>query len=282
MTRHGLSFDLEDWRQLAGIRVDGVVAEPSRDVEVCLERILDLCDEAHVKATFFVVGLLAKSRPHLVRKVSDRGHEVASHSLNHRLLPRLSRDELVEDLRASKALLEDLSGHEVVGFRAPEFTVERLDHPCFAVMRELGFRYDSSVFPVPGLRYGIADAPRTRFELATSAGPLVELPLATANVGGSRFPIAGGSHFRVLPRAVIAWAARRADVRREAMVFYFHPYEFSQRFQFLPGGLRRNWSIARHVLLHNFATYRIEKTLRGLLAELELGPLRDLIKEQVS
>jgi len=277
VTRHGLSFDLEDWCQLASKRVDGVASEPSSDIDACVDRVLEVCDEAHVKATFFVVGLLARSRPDVVRRVAAAGHEIASHSLNHQLLPSLSHDALVDDLRQSKALLEDLSGHEVVGFRAPEFTVERLDHPCFTVLRELGFRYDSSVFPIAGLRYGIANAPRTRFQIETAAGPLTELPLATATFGPWSLPIAGGSHFRVLPRSLITWAARRADRRHETLTFYFHPYEFSRRWQRLPGGFARNRRIMRHVLLHNFATRRIERTLRALLAELDLVPLRELI-----
>jgi len=277
MTSHGLSFDLEDWCQLVSKRVDGVASEPSRDIDACVDAILALCDDTHVKATFFVVGLLARSRPDLVRRVAAAGHEIASHSLEHQLLPSLSHGALVDDLRASKALLEDLSGQEVIGFRAPEFTVERLDHPCFAVLRELGFRYDSSVFPIGGLRYGIANAPRTRFQLDTSAGPLVEFPLATTTLGPWSVPIAGGSHFRVLPRALITWSARRADRRGESLVFYFHPYEFSRRFQHLPGGFARNRSIARHVVLHNFATRRIERTLRALLDQLRLVPLRELM-----
>lgn len=277
MTRHGLSFDLEDWCQLASKRVDGVPSEPSRDIDACVDRILEVCDDAQVKATFFVVGLLGKSRPDIVRRVAEHGHEIASHSLDHHLLPSLPHAALVEDLRASKALLEHLSGREVIGFRAPEFTVERLDHPCFTVLRELGFRYDSSVFPIGGLRYGIANAPRTRFQLDTPAGPLVELPLATTRLGPWSLPIAGGSHFRLLPRSLITWSARQADRRAESLVFYFHPYEFSKRFQHLPGGFARNRRIARHVLLHNFATGRIERTLRALLGQLRLGPLRELI-----
>jgi polysaccharide deacetylase family protein (PEP-CTERM system associated) len=276
VTAHGLSFDVEDWHQLAAIRVDGAPGPVSAGVDGCVARILDLCDEAGIKATFFVLGLLARARPHLVRQIAARGHEIASHSVRHRLVHALSPGELRDDLRESKRMLEDLAGAEVVGFRAPEFSVQRLDHPCFAALAETGFRYDSSVFPVAGLRYGIPGAPHVPFRLPTAAGPLVELPLATAPIGRWRLPIAGGSHFRVLPTALVTWAADRADARGEPLVFYFHPYELATELLRLPGGLARNRPIARHVVLHNLARGRVRRSLRALARRLEFVPLRAL------
>lgn len=281
MTRHGLSFDVEDWHQLSSRRVDGTPSEPSAGVDDCVARILDLCDEANVKATFFVMGLLARSRPHLVRRIAERGHEIASHSFQHRLLYSLSVDDLRRDLADSKAQLEDLSGAPVIGFRAPEFSVQRLDAPCFTVLRELGFEYDSSVFPVSGLRYGVA-APHAPFKVATGAGELVELPLATTAIGNRRIPIAGGSGFRLIPSSLLMWAAGRADTHDESLVFYFHPYEFSRRWLYLPGGLRRNRAIAKHVLLHNFRTGRIARLIRTLTSRFTFAPLRELARTEAA
>ena len=272
----GLSFDIEDWHQLAGMRADGTFSEASARIDGCIERILDLCDEVGVKGTFFILGLLVVSRPHLVKRIAQRGHEIASHSSRHRLVHSMTREEFVADLRESKYLLEDLSATAVVGFRAPEFSVQRLDHPCFAALAGAGFRYDSSVFPVHRLRYGIADAPRTPFVIATAVGSLVELPLATVPIWRWRVPIAGGSYFRMLPASFITWAAKRAVGRAESLVFYFHPYEFSREFLCLPGGLMRNRPIVKHVVLHNFATWRIAASLRALLRRFDFGPLREL------
>jgi polysaccharide deacetylase family protein (PEP-CTERM system associated) len=279
VTAHGLSFDIEDWHQLESIRVDGAPGPASPDVDDCVARILALCDEANVKATFFVLGLLARERPHLVKAIAAAGHEVASHSVRHRLVHALSPAELREDLAESKRMLEDLTGTEVVGFRAPEFSVQRLDHPCFAALVEAGFRYDSSVFPVPSLRYGIPDAPHVPFRIATAAGGLVELPLATTPLARWRLPIAGGSHFRVLPTPFVTWAAERADARGEPLVFYFHPYEFATRFLRLPGGWARNRPIARHIVLHNLAGGRLRRSLRALVGRLRFVPLRTLAQE---
>jgi polysaccharide deacetylase family protein (PEP-CTERM system associated) len=281
MTAHGLSFDVEDWHQLEAMRVDGAPGPASPDVDGCVARILDLCDEADVVATFFVLGLLARERPHLVKAIAARGHEIGSHSVRHRLVHSLSPAELRDDLAESKRMLEDLTGTEVVGFRAPEFSVQRLDHPCFAALVEAGFQYDSSVFPVPSLRYGIPGAPHVPFRIATPAGALIELPLATTQVARWRLPIAGGSHFRVLPTRLVTWAAGRADARAEPLVFYFHPYEFATRFLRLPGGWARNRPLARHVVLHNLAGGRLRRSLRALVSRLRFVPLRTLAKEAV-
>ncbi|MBX3154683.1 MAG: polysaccharide deacetylase family protein [Deltaproteobacteria bacterium] len=283
MTRHGLSFDVEDWHQLSAIRAAGRPQPVSPKVDDCIARMLDLCDEAQVRGTFFVLGMLARARPHLVKAIAARGHEIASHSTNHELVSGMSRERFASDLRESKRMLEDLTGVEVVGFRAPEFSVRSLDNPCFATLVEEGFRYDSSVFPVGGLRYGIPDAPATPFELATASGPLVELPLATTAVARWRLPIAGGSHFRLLPTRLVAWAAERADRRDQTMVFYFHPYEFSRELLWLDraygGGPARNLPIWKHVALHNLATPRIARSLRTLARRLELVPLGTLARE---
>jgi len=276
VTCHGLSFDIEDWQQLVDLRLDGTVGEPSSDIDECVPRILELCDQLHVKATFFVLGMLAKSRPRLVRSIAARGHEIASHSLNHKLLHRMTPGELLEDLRGSKRLLEDLAGSEVTGFRAPEFSVQRLDSPCFAALLEAGFTYDSSVFPVPQLRYGIAEAPHAPFEIQTPSGALTELPLATTRIGSWRIPIAGGSYFRLLPAWFIRRAARRADEREEPLVFYFHPYEFTRSWLYATGGFARNRRVGKYVALHNFATRRIERSLRAVSEQLDFVPLREL------
>jgi polysaccharide deacetylase family protein (PEP-CTERM system associated) len=273
VVQHGVSFDVEDWHQLQEIRISGRLTDVHASVEGCIERILALCDEAGIKATFFVLGLLARSRPEIVRSIAARGHEIASHSSRHQLVDRMTPEAFVADLLDSKALLEDLSGAPVVGYRAPEFSMKRLDQPAFTALRRAGFLYDSSVFPVPVLRYGIPEAPTGRFTVPTEAGDLVELPLATTTIGTWRLPIAGGSHWRVLPTSFVTWAARRAE---QTMVFYFHPYEFSTSLLYLEGAGLRNRHIWKHLILHNLRTSRVEKTLRALLGQFKFAPLREL------
>src|SRR5713101_1026575 len=225
MPAHALTIDLEDWQQMMSRRLTGRYSEPSNATVTSTQRLLDVLDQASVRATFFVAGLLAEKFPELVREVHRRGHEIASHSYAHRPIFTMSPDEFRSDLRKSTGQLEDLIGTAVRGFRAPEFSVGALDHWCFTILAELGFLYDSSVFPISGVRYGIAKAPARPFQIRTASGALWEFPLATWKWRGRRVPLAGGTYFRFLPQSILRRAIKELDA---TSVFYFHPYEFSQ------------------------------------------------------
>lgn len=276
---NALTIDLEDWHQLAYRQATGRETAPSPRVVRDTHRVLDLLDEAGTRATFFVLGMVAEAHPDLVREVRRRGHEIGSHSHAHRLVHALSPGELRDDLKRSKAFLEDLTGDRVVGFRAPEFSVKRLDSPCFAVLREVGFEYDSSVFPLPGSRYGIPDAPTHPFSIDTPAGAIREFPLATWRTLGRTVPVAGGTYYRVLPLAVLRHALHERNTPGQVNVLYFHPYEFTRGLLLLSGlTLRERMSLAhiRFSILHNLATPLIAHRLRALLGAFDFVRLADL------
>jgi polysaccharide deacetylase family protein (PEP-CTERM system associated) len=273
MPVHALTIDLEDWQQMMSRRLTGRYGEPSSSTERATLRLLDVLDESKVRATFFVAGLLAEKFPQIVREVKLRGHEIASHSYAHRPIFTLSPDEFRDDLRRSKGQLEDLTGAKVHGFRAPEFSVVALDHWCFGILAELGFSYDSSVFPISGVRYGIANAPSRPFQISTDSGALWEFPLATWKWHGRTIPLAGGTYFRFLPQSTLRRAVKELDA---TSVFYFHPYEFGDgilRLQNLELKERLSFGYLKYRLLHNFRTGRILRTLKPILTELEFRPL---------
>ena len=278
MRAYALSIDLEDWHQLVHRRLTGVAVAPSRHVVAATQRLLDLLDDAAVRATFFVVGMVADAYPELVREVHARGHEIGSHSYLHRTIPTLTRAELIQDLRRSIRQLEDLTGAPVRGFRAPEFSVCRLDHWCFDAIVEAGFTYDSSVFPVHGARYGIPDAPTGPFKIETPSGALWELPLATWQIGQRRYPVAGGTYYRILPYCIVR-RALGGNERSDPRVLYFHPYEFHTGWLVL-SALSFRETIApdhlKYVLLHNFRTTAIARSLSRLLREQRFVPLGEL------
>jgi polysaccharide deacetylase family protein (PEP-CTERM system associated) len=276
MTTHGLTFDLESWHQLVRRRVTGETKPAESSVVAMAHRFLDVCDETRTRATFFVVGLLAKQYPDLVREIAKQGHEIGSHSYEHRLLTTLSRSELHADLERSKKQLEDLTGKAVVGFRAPEFSVQSTDHFCFEVLAELGFKYDSSVFPTHGARYGIPTASRLPFSIETPAGAIREFPLATLKLGRAQLPIAGGSYFRLIPGAVLQRALRSAEADGCTAVLYFHPYEFSEDWLYVPGLGLKNLSIAKSLALHNFRTSKVRERLVAMLRSFRFAPLGEL------
>ena len=273
MPAHALTIDLEDWHQMMSRRLTGRYSEPTIATEKATQRLLDVLDEAEVSATFFVAGMLAEKFPEIVREVHRRGHEIASHSYAHRQIFTQTPDEFRSDLKRSIGQLEDLTGQKVRGFRAPEFSVGKLDHWCFAVLAELGFEYDSSVFPIGGVRYGIAGAPSHPFQIQTGSGALWEFPLATWQWRGRTIPLAGGTYFRFLP---VSTLRRAIQDLQSTSVFYFHPYEFSDvtlRLDDLQLKERMSLGYFKYRLLHNFRTGRILRTLKPILTELEFRPL---------
>jgi polysaccharide deacetylase family protein (PEP-CTERM system associated) len=285
MTIHALTIDLEDWHQLMHRRLTGATIPPTRTVVATTHGVLDMLDEAGVRATFFVVGNVAATYPELVREVARRGHEIGSHTHSHELIFRMDPPAFKADVERSIATLQDLTGQPVLGFRAPEFSVGHLRHWCFEILSELGLRYDSSVFPLPRVRYGIPEAPRSPFEIATPNGAIQEYPLATWDTGRARLPIAGGSYFRLLPDRLVHCAFDAIDESGLTAVLYFHPYEFHDGWLIPPrpawrGGLRTgNLKFAfSRILLHNFRTGVVGRRLRPLLARFEFKPLGDIYR----
>jgi polysaccharide deacetylase family protein (PEP-CTERM system associated) len=285
MTVHALTIDLEDWHQLFHRRLAGEEIPPTKTVVDSTHRLLDVLDEAEVRATFFVLGNVAEAYPGLVREVVRRGHEVGSHTHSHALISDLEPAAFRADVERSLAGLQDLTGQPVLGFRAPEFSVGHLRHWCFEILAELGFRYDSSVFPLPRVRYGIPEAPRHPFAIATPSGEIQEYPLATWDVGRFRLPVAGGSYFRLLPGRLLRRALDDIDAGGRPAVLYFHPYEFHR------GWLNPSWPAWRRslrasnlkftlsrILLHNFRTNLIGERLKPLLSRFRFMPLGDIYR----
>jgi polysaccharide deacetylase family protein (PEP-CTERM system associated) len=276
MPAHAFTIDLEDWNQMLTHRLTGSFGEALPVTVSATHRLLDALDEAKVRATFFVVGVFAEVFPDLVREVHRRGHEIGSHSYTHRLIYTLTPEEFRADMRRSVAQLEDLTGTKIHGFRAPEFSVQRLGHWCFDVLAELGFTYDSSVFPTGGVRYGIASASREPFRLNTSSGSLWEFPLATWNYRGHVLPVAGGTYYRLWPQSLLRRAIEDLDSRDSGSVFYFHPYEFHKgRLRLNAVSLKTRFSPehVKYFVLHNFRTPRILRSVKFVLSRLEFRPL---------
>jgi polysaccharide deacetylase family protein (PEP-CTERM system associated) len=261
-------------------RLTGEESRPTPTVLATTHRLLDMLDEAEVRATFFVVGNVAETYPELVREVVRRGHEVGSHTHSHELIFRMEPSAFKADVERSLVKLQDLTGQPVLGFRAPEFSVGHLRHWCFEILVELGFRYDSSVFPLPRVRYGIPEAPRRPFAITTPSGTIQEYPLATWNLGRFRLPVAGGSYFRLLPDRLVYRALNAIDESGLTAVLYFHPYEFHTGW-LIPSRLAWQRSLRAsnlkftlsRVFLHNVRTNVIAQRLRPLLARFEFMPL---------
>lgn len=231
--RNVFSVDLEDWYQGLEIDMDHWGPYPPR-LHHGLGPLLDLLEEANVRATFFILGWQAERTPEVVRRLAASGHEIASHGWSHRFIYRLTPESFRAELRRSRDLLEQLSGRPVVGFRAPFFSITAGALWALDVLAEEGFLYDSSIFPTFNYRYGIPGADRYPGWIRTpSGGRLYEIPLSTvrmpdANAArGVNLPLGGGGYFRLYPYAVTSRLAHHLLGReRRGLVFYVHPWEY--------------------------------------------------------
>lgn len=216
--------------------------EYGRRMEDTTRRLLDLLARHETRATFFIVGQIAEERPDLVRDIHAGGHEIASHGWDHQRVHRFTPAEFAEDLRKSKDALEQAAGVEVVGYRAPTFSIVRETGWAIDVLAECGYRYDSSIFPVRHDRYGIVDAPRTPFRAMGERESLLELPPVTLRCLGYNVPVAGGGYFRLFPMKLLeAGVHQIQQLEASAAMLYFHPWEFDADQPRLPLSRLSRW-----------------------------------------
>lgn len=225
---NGLSVDVEDYFQvqaLAGAYPRSSWADCESRVERNTRNILDVFAEADVKATFFTLGWIAERHPALIRRIADAGHELASHGYSHARVDSQSEEVFRADVRKARAILQDVGGVPVRGYRAATFSVGPHTPWAWRVLEEEGHAYSSSVYPVQRDVYGMPDAPRTAYR-APGARTLMEIPIATVRLGNRNWPCGGGGFFRLLPYGVSSAAIRRMN-RKDGLpaVFYIHPWE---------------------------------------------------------
>jgi polysaccharide deacetylase family protein (PEP-CTERM system associated) len=232
MKKFTLSIDWEDFGQLACRKYyPSIKTEP---VPGCIERqtgiILDLLDETGQKGTFFILGMLAKSRPSIVNEIIVRGHEIGLHGLNHEVMSSLSFSDAYRVLEDAKKCVEDISGVSVYGYRAPIFSINKSNLYLFNVLAELGFIYDSSICPVKMSRYGIDSFVESDTVLKLQNGnEIVEIPLSIYTLFGRKFPVSGGGYMRLMPKEFVYKVYQELFKKEIAGIIYMHPYEFDNK-----------------------------------------------------
>jgi polysaccharide deacetylase family protein (PEP-CTERM system associated) len=269
---NAMTCDVEDYFQVSAfapfVGRDTWHARECR-VEANMERILALFGDAGVKATFFTLGWIAERYPNMVRAIVDQGHELASHGYSHLRASDQGRAEFAQDIRRSKRLLEDIGGHEVIGYRAPSFSIGQDNLWALDTLLEAGYRYSSSIYPIRHDHYGMPDAPRFAFYPSGPDG-LLEVPITTVRLMQRNLPAGGGGYFRLLPYTLSRWMMERVNrVDGEPAIFYFHPWELDPGQPRLPGlsakaRLRHYLNIDRmedrvRMLTHDFAWDRMDR-----------------------
>ncbi len=240
-------------------------------VEFNTRRLLDLFEEANVRATFFVLGWVAERHPGLVRLIASAGHELASHSYGHGLVYDTSPSAFRRDLERARQAIEQASGIAVCGYRAPSYSVTAESLWALDVLIEHGYSYDSSIYPIRHDRYGIPSWPRHVQLLQRATGQIWELPGSTVRHGGINLPVGGGGYFRLLPYNWTRYGMRRLnEVECQPAIFYVHPWEID------PAQPR-----IRASRLSTFRHYRnldqTEARLRKLVKDFRFGTVSDVL-----
>jgi polysaccharide deacetylase family protein (PEP-CTERM system associated) len=223
---NALTIDVEDYFQVSAFApyvARSRWEEQPRRIEGNIDRILELLAEAGVHATFFTLGWIAERHPQMVQRIVAGGHELASHGYAHERASALAHDTFFADVALAKAVLEDIAGTRVQGYRAPSFSIGDDNLWAYDCLAKAGYRYSSSVYPIRHDHYGSPD--RARFAHLAHAHVL-EVPIATARVFNTNIPAGGGGYFRLLPYALSRWLIQRVNCRdEESAIFYFHPWE---------------------------------------------------------
>jgi polysaccharide deacetylase family protein (PEP-CTERM system associated) len=272
---NAFTVDVEDYYHVAALAPaiprDTWDQRESR-VEANTERLLELLAGRGVRGTFFVLGWLAERSPALVRRIAAAGHEIGCHGFSHQLIYRQSPAEFRAETTRAKGCLEDLIGEEVLGYRAASFSVTRASLWALDGLIDLGFRYDSSIFPIRHDRYGLPGAtPEPHVLRAPSGRTLVEFPMSTARFFGVHVPVSGGGYFRILPYWLTRAGLRQINERRgQPFTFYLHPWEVD------PGQPRiRVGAFSR--FRHYTNLERCEERLRRVLAEFAFTTMREAL-----
>jgi len=270
---NALTVDVEDYFHVAAlapsIHRDSWGSRESRVVDNT-RKLMDIFGRFDARATFFVLGWVAERHPRLIRDIAASGHEIACHGYSHSLVYEQTPEVFREETLRSKNLLEDITGSAVIGYRAASYSIVRETLWALDILADLGFTYDSSIFPVRHDRYGIPDAARIPHRLLTpNKKDLVEWPLSTANVFGYRLPVAGGGYFRLLPYWLTRWGLASINRKEQRpFIFYLHPWEIDPGQPRVPAG----W-------LSRFRHYtnleKCEGRLQRLLGEFRFGTVKD-------
>lgn len=281
MFTNALTVDVEDY-----FHVTAFERAISRDVwEQCtlrvmgnVDQILDTFEEHKVSATFFILGWVAERLPDLAPSIKSRGHEIASHGFGHEQLHDIGPEAFRTDVRRAKVLLEDQCGVAVLGYRAPSFSITKRSLWALDILREEGFLYDSSIFPIRHDLYGMRDAPPHPHRIDLQGGSIVEFPLSTVRIDvlGTRFqfPVSGGGYLRFLPVSFIRGAFHRINATdRQPAVLYFHPWEIDPEQPRIRAGVK---SRLRHYT--NLGTTL--RKVKTLLSTFRFAPMVDVLREQ--
>ncbi len=271
--RNAMTVDVEDYFQVSAF--EPYIEREQWDSQECrveanVDRILGLFERHGVSATFFTLGWIAQRYPAMVQRIVAAGHELASHGWSHVRVTEQEPEQFRQDVIRTKALLEDVSGREIIGYRAASYSIGADNLWALDVLRETDHKYSSSIYPIRHDLYGMPDAPRFAFRPADDE--FIEFPVTTVRLSGKNLPCGGGGWFRLVPYAGMRWALQRVNqVDGESAIFYFHPWEID------PGQPRQRNLDAKTRLRHYLNLNRMEQRLDRLLRDFAWGRMDEVL-----
>ena len=268
--RHAFTVDVEDWYQ--GIPVtEAVRSGAQRRIDVGMDALLELLARHGARGTFFLLGPVAEEHPALVRRVAEAGHEIGCHGWSHDLVYTMTPERFRDETRRACDVIEAVTGVRPTAYRAAYFSITQASWWALEVLAELGFRYDSSIFPVRNWRYGIPDFPPRPQRIDTPAGAILELPISIRRIAGRTLPISGGAYFRLYPYALTRANFRALESRGEPVNFYIHPWELDPGHPRVPFDWRAR-------LTHYVNLGSTVPKLERMLGEFAFAPLGELLE----
>ena len=276
-----LSVDVEDYHDQLALDFQDRIVPPDDEAVRCTDRLLELFAEFQARGTFFILGEIAEHFPALVRRIADAGHHLGIHGYYHHLVYRQTADEFREAIGRAKKLVEDTAGKPADAYRATAFSINDSTPWAIPTLIDLGFKYDSSVYPFRGRRYGDPTAPRSPYRRTVPDGRWIwEIPLSTVIWRQRRWPVCGGGYFRLLPLSFTDRAIRRLNAEGIGAVIYLHPYETEThpRIEPLPG-----LSFRKRCHFHFFNFHQMRRRartipkLRYLLGKYRFGTIEQAV-----
>lgn len=259
---NAMTVDVEDYFQVSAF--EGVIDKASWDAQQLrvgqnTHHLLDLFAEHNVKSTFFTLGWVAKRCPDVIKRIVDEGHELASHGLEHQRATTMSRSQFEKDVYDSKAILEDVGGIALKGYRAPSFSVNDSNLWVYEVLAEQGFVYSSSTYPIEHDLYGVPQWPRFKYQREEG---IIEIPIPTIHKKGKNVGIGGGGFYRLYPY----WLSKKRIMdfmqsESEPYSFYFHPWEIDPEQPYIKDA---NW---RSKFRHYVNLSKMEAKIKMLLKD---------------
>jgi polysaccharide deacetylase family protein (PEP-CTERM system associated) len=272
---NAMTIDVEDYFQVSAFAPYINRTEwDSREcrVERNIHAILEMLAAQDTHATFFTLGWIAERYPQLVRHIVDNGHELASHGYAHQRASEQTPEVFFDDIDRAKKMLEDLSGQEIQGYRAPSFSIGKGNLWAYDTLLEAGYRYSSSIYPIAHDHYGMPDSPRFAYEVRPG---LTEIPITTVRLLKRNFPSSGGGYFRLLPYPVSRWLLQHVNTHdQQPGIFYFHPWEIDP-------GQPRIAGINRKTRFRHYVNIgQTQARLNRLLADFKWGRVDHLYMNQ--